>query len=155
MMPDVDRFISVEMIRDGGSFAVEFEDREHNQYILFTQIRLADVGPEKEDQRGYSQEREIVGYEEPVIIGCDPAKRPQNAKTRIYSELCGPASRVSWDQARKIIGKIGDLAQGLSEIEACWLKQMTAVVEGEGHPPPGSKTHLTAHRPRSREDDFR
>ena len=154
MMPDVGRFISVEMIRDGGSFALKFEDRDGNQYILFTQIQFADVGPEKEDQRGHSQAREIVGYENPVIIDCDPAKRPQNTKTRIYGELCGPASRVSWDQARTIVGKIGDLAQRLDPIEAGWLKQMTAILESEGHPPPGSKTHSTWHRALSRENDF-
>ena len=145
-MPDVDRFISVEKMRDGGSFAVKFDDRLGNQYILFTKIRFADVGQQKEDQHGYSQEREIVGYEKPVIIDCDPAKRPQNTETRIYSELCGPASRVSWDRARKIIGKLGDLAPGLAPIQAEWLKQMTAVVEGEGNPQPGSRTRSTWHR---------
>ena len=142
---DVHKFISIEMIRDGGSFAFKFEDSEGNQYILFTKIRLADVGPPQKDQRGYSQEREVVGYDKPVIIDCDPAKRPQDTQTRIYSELCGPASRVPWKHARQIIGKAGQLAQGLSPIEEDWLKHITAIVEGDGHPPSGWPTRSMWH----------
>jgi len=147
MLPDVHRFISVEKIRDGGSFAATFENRERNQYILFTEVHFANVGPPKKDEHGHHQEKELVRYDEPVIIDCDPAKRPHDTEKVRYSVLGGPASRVSWDQARKIIGKIGDLAQGLSPIEAGWLKQMTAVVEGEGLPPPGSKTRSTWQLP--------
>jgi hypothetical protein len=47
MLPDVRRFISVEMIRDGGSFATKFESSDGNHYILFTKILVADVGPPK------------------------------------------------------------------------------------------------------------
>jgi hypothetical protein len=147
MLPDVRRFISVEMIRDGGSFAAEFESSDGNQYILLAQVHFADVGPPKKDEHGYHQEKDLVGYDEPVIIDCDPSKRPPDTEKRHYSALSGPATRVPWDQARKIIGKIGELAQDLSPIAAVWLKQMTAVVEGEGQPPPGSKTRSTWHRP--------
>src|SRR5277367_3429281 len=146
MLPDVRRFISVEMIRDGGSFAAKFEGSDAKQYILFTKILFADVGPPKKDEHGYHQEMELVGYDEPVIIDCDPAKRPQDTEKVRYSELSGPASRVRWDQARKIIGTIGDLAHGLSPIDADWLKRMTAIVEGDGRPPSGWPTRLTSHR---------
>ena len=149
MLPDVRRFIGVEMIRDGGSFAAEFESSDGNQYILFTKVHFANAGPPKKDEHGDHQEKELVGYDEPAIIDCDPAKRPQDTEKARYTVLSGPASRVPWDQARQLIGKIGDLAQGLSPIQASWLKQMTAVVEGEGHPPPGSKTRSTWHRGRS------
>jgi hypothetical protein len=148
MLPDVRRLISVEMIRDGGSFATKFESSDGNHYILFTKILVADVGPPKKDEHGYHQERELVGYDEPVIIDCDPAKRSQDTEKVRYSELSGPASRMPWDQARKIIGKIGDLAQGLSPIQADWLKRMTAIVEGDGRPPSGWPTRSTSHRRR-------
>ena len=115
--------------------------------ILFTEIRFANVGAAKQDQHGYSTEKEIVGYENPVIIDCDPAKRPQNTKTRIYSEFCGPASRVSWHQARQVISKAGALAQDLDPIQADWLKQMTAILEGDGHPPVGWPTRSTWRLP--------
>jgi hypothetical protein len=143
MLPDVRRFISVEMIRDGGSFAAEFESSDGNRYILFTRVHFVNVDPPKKDEHGYHQAMELVGYDEPVLIDCDPSKRPLDTEKVCYSELSGPASRVAWDQARQIIGKIGDLAQGLSPIQAGWLKEMTAVVEGEGHPPPGSKSRST------------
>jgi len=143
---DVRKFISIEMIRDGGSFALKFEGPEGNQYILFTEIRLADVGSPQKDQHGYSQEKEVVGYDKPVIIDCDPAKRRQDTKTRIHSELSGPASRVPWNQARQIISQAGRLAQGLRPIEEDWLKRMAAIVEGDGHPPSGRPTRSTWHR---------
>jgi hypothetical protein len=139
MLPKVRKFISIEMIRDGGSFALKFESGDGNQYILFTKVRFSDVGPVKKDQHGDQQEKELVGYDEPVIIDCDPAKRPQDAEKVRYSELCGPESRVSWHQAREIIAKVGGLVPGLSPIQADWLNQMTAVVQSSGNPPPGSK----------------
>jgi hypothetical protein len=144
---DVHKFINVEMIRDGGSFACKFEGRDGNQYILFTKIRFASVGASKKEHRDYSQKKEIVGYEKPVIIDCDPAKRPTDTKTRIYSELCGPAGRVSWRQAGQIIGKAGALAQGLNPIQADWFKRMTAIVEGDGHAPAAWPACSTWHRP--------
>jgi hypothetical protein len=111
-------------------------------------ILVADVGPPKKDEHGDHQERELVGYDEPVIIDCDPAKRSQDTEKVRYSELSGPASRMPWDQARKIIGKIGDLAQGPSPIQADWLKRMTAIVEGDGRPSSGWPTRSTSHRRR-------
>jgi len=147
MLDEVRRLIDVEMIRDGGSFAARFESSDGAQYILFTKIRLAGVGPPQKDEHGYHQDMELIGYDEPIIIDCDPAKRPQDTENLRHSVLSGPASRVPWDQALKIIAKIGDLAQGLDSTQAKWLKQMTAVVEGKGHPPPASKTRSTWHRP--------
>ena len=144
---DVNKFINVEMIRDGGSFACKFEGRKGNQYILFTKIRFANIGAPRKNQHGYSQEKEIAGYEKPIIVDCDPAKRPVDTNTRIYSELCGPAGRVSWRQARQIIRKAGTLALGLSPIQADWLKRMTAIVEGGAHAPSGWPTRSTWHRP--------
>lgn len=144
---EVRNFTSIEMIRDGGSFALKFEGHGGNQYVLFTKIRFADVGPPRKSEVGYSHERELVGYEKPVIIDCDPAKRPHDTATRIHSELCGPATQVPWHQARQIIGKAGALAQGLDPIQADWLKRMTAIVQGDGHPPAGWPTRSTWHRP--------
>jgi len=143
---NVRKFIRVEMIRDGGSFALKFESSDANQYILFTRIRFTDVGPPTQDKHGYHQEREIAGYDEPVIIDCAPAKRPQDTWHRIYSELSGAVSPVSWDQARQIISTAGTLAQGLSPLQADWLKRMTAILEGEGHPPSCWPTRSTWDR---------
>jgi hypothetical protein len=147
MLLNVRKFIHVEMVRDGGSFALKFENGDANQYILFTRIRLTNVGPVVEDERGHHQEKEITGYDEPVIIDCDPAKRPHDTKAHIYSELCGPATRVNWDQARQIISESGPLAVGLSPIHADWLKRMAAIVAGDGYPPSGWPTRSTWHRP--------
>jgi len=109
MLLNVRKFIHIEMIRDGGSFALKVENSDDIQYILFTKIRLTNVGAAVEDEHGYHQEKEITGYDEPIIIDCDPAKRPEDTTGRIYGELNGPAIPVSWDQARQIISKAGSL----------------------------------------------
>ena len=143
----VRKFISVEMIRDGGSFALEFENCDGNRYVLFVKIRLAECGLAMEDQHGIHQERELEGYDAPLIIDCDPAKRPQNTDKVLYSVLCGPQSPVTWDQARQIVGEAVRLAQSLSPRDADCLKQMSAIVEGDGEPPPGSQNRSIWSRP--------
>jgi hypothetical protein len=134
------------MIRDGGSFALEFENCEGNRYILFVKIRLAECGPAWKDQHGVHQERQLEGYDAPVIIDCDPAKRPQNTHKVFYSALGGPKSPVTWHEARQIIGEAARLAPTMSQGCADWMKQMTAIVEGDGEPPPGSQTRSIWHR---------
>jgi hypothetical protein len=143
MLLNVHKFVSVEMIRDGGSFAAEFESPDGNRYMLFTKIQLVDCGPEEKGERGYRQEKELVGYVEPVIVDCDPAKRPPNTATRIYGAFSGPRTAITWDQARHIIDEVARLAPSLGPIQAGWLQQMVAVIHGNGHPPPGSKTRST------------
>jgi hypothetical protein len=147
MLLTVRKFISVEMIRDGGSFALEFESCDGNRYILFIKIRLAECGPAKEDQHRMHQERELEGYDAPIIIDCDPAKRPQNTDHIVYSVLCGPQSPITWDQARQIMGEAARLAQSLSAWGADWLQKMRAIVESNGEPPPGSQRRSIWSRP--------
>jgi hypothetical protein len=140
MLPHVQKFIFVEKIRDGGSFATKFESDDGDSYILFTKIQLVDCGPEQKDERGIRQEKELVGFQQPVLFDCDPAKRPQNTKTVTYDELSGPKSSVTWDEARQIMGEVAKLAHNLSPIRAEWLKQMKAIVAEDGCPPPGIET---------------
>ena len=59
MLLGVRKFIDIEMIRDGGSFALDFETGEGNRYILFIKIRLAECGPAKTDQNGVHLERRL------------------------------------------------------------------------------------------------
>jgi hypothetical protein len=134
---EVRQFVSVELIRDGGSFALKFEGRDGNEYIVFTKIRFADVGPEKKDKRGYHQGKEVKSYDQPLLIDCNPAKRPQDTGHIIYSELCEPTNRISWHQAREIMSVAGALAQNLRPLQVGWLEKMKAVIENEGVPPPG------------------
>src|SRR5262249_33249756 len=55
MLFNVRKFINVEMIRDGGSFALKFENHDGNQYTLFTKIRLANRGPVKKDNMAFTR----------------------------------------------------------------------------------------------------
>jgi hypothetical protein len=149
MLLNVHKIVGVEMIRDGGSFAAKFETADGNRYMLFTKIQLVNCGPKEEDERGYHQEKELADYDEPLIIDCDPANRPPDTVHRIYSDFCGPKTRITWDQARHIIDDVARLAPSLRPIQAGWLQQMVAIIHGDGHPPSGSKTRSTwmrAHR---------
>ena len=93
------------------------------------------------------KKRNCSGYEEPVIIDCYSGKAATRYREGTATATCrGLQAEFFGNEAHKIIGKIGDLAQGLSPIQAGWLTEMTAVVEGEGHPPPDSKTRSTWHR---------
>jgi hypothetical protein len=126
MLPTVCKILGVEMIRDGGSLAAKFESSA-GQYILFFQIHVVDRGP---------FEREQLGYREPVIIDCDPRKRPPNSSAVHYSELSGPSIPISWNEARNIVDEIAGLAQGLSPPYAEWLNEMICACANDGHLPP-------------------
>jgi hypothetical protein len=128
MLPNVCKILDVEMIRDGGSLAAKFESYTGGQYILFFQIHVVDRGP---------FEKEQLGYREPVIIDCDPRKRPPNSSTVHYSELSGPSIPISWNEARNIVGQIERLAQELSPQRAEWLHEMIFACANDGHLPPG------------------
>jgi len=138
MLPHVKKVVSIEMIRDGGSYAAKFESDGGDSHMLFTEIEFVDCGQEQKDDHGIiSQERELVGFRQPVLFDCDPAKRPQNTKTAIYNCFSGPNRSITWNQARQIMGEVANLAQDLSSSSAEWLRQMMAVIEEDGCPPPG------------------
>lgn len=114
------------MIRDGGSIAAEFEDESAARYILFIPIHITTHG----------HELERLGYDQPVLIDCDPDKRLQNTATVRYSELCGPHVPVTWDEARRIVEAITTLSGERSSLETKWLRQMAYVVASNGRLPP-------------------
>jgi hypothetical protein len=124
MIPPVTAVLNIEMIRDGGSLALQFESESFSRYILFTKIIVA-PGPKR------------CGYSEPVLIDCDPAKRPPDTDNRIYSELSGPADPVSWKEARAIIAAASRLVNGLSKWESRWLEMLKHVANTDGALPPG------------------
>lgn len=115
--------------------------------FCFYKDSIAECGPVKTDQNGVHQEMKLEGYDAPVIIDCDPAKRPQNTDKVFYSVLCGPKSPVTWQQARQIVGEAARLAPSMSQWRADWMKQMTAIVQGDGEPAPGWPTQSMWHRP--------
>jgi hypothetical protein len=138
MLPTVCKILGVEMIRDGGSLAAKFESDSAGRYILFFQIHVVDRGP---------FEKEQLGYHEPVIIDCDPRKRPPNSSTVHYSELSGPSIAISWNEARDIVGAISRLAQGLSPPHTKWLQEMICASANDGHLPPGPPRLKRVRRP--------
>lgn len=127
MIPTVRNVIWVEMIRDGGSLAAKFDDENANQFILATEIHIVDRGPLL---------KERLGYHQPVLIDCDPKKRPPNTDRIWYSETCGPSIPVSWTDARTVVAAIAGLAHGLSPLRANWLQQMVYVIANDGRLPP-------------------
>ena len=118
------------MIRDGGSYAATFHDEDGCQYILFVRIELSD----RDDAT-----KEIIGYGSPVLIDCDPAKRPKNTDKRVHSALSGPATAITWAEARTMMALAKELASGLDEGRLEWLNQMSHVMTSDGSLPPDIK----------------
>jgi hypothetical protein len=125
MIPSVCRLDRVEMLRDGGSLTAIFENERAARYILLIPIHMAKEGAEWKR----------LGYRSPVLIDCDPKKRPPNTDRVLYSELCGPDTPVSWAEARTVVEAITRLAGQLGSLERHWLSQMTSVVATEGQLP--------------------
>ncbi len=137
VLPHVRKVVSVEMIRDGGSYAATFESDGGDSYMLFIEIEFVNCGPEQKDERGIRQEKELAGFRQPVLFDCDPANRPPNTKTDFYGRFSGPNRSITWDQARQIMDEVANLAQKLTPIRAEWLQQMLAIMAEDGCPPPG------------------
>ena len=126
MFQSVCRLDAVEMIRDGGSLAATFENGCGARYILFIPIHAVKDG----------DRRRRLDYHPPVVIDCDPKKRPANTDSVRYSELCGPKVPVSWTEARVMVDAITRFADVLDSFGRHWLSQMTYVVANEGQLPP-------------------
>lgn len=125
MLPAICRVKGVERIRDGGSFAATFESTDSNRYILFLKIRLdSPVRPH----------RKMTRYDQPVLIGCDPSKRPPNTAHVIYSELSGPYVSISWSQTRGLLEEISKLVKPTNPLHTEWLQDMIYIAPREGLP---------------------
>lgn len=125
MLPAVRKVEDVELIRDGGSFAATFESDGGERYTL-----LVEIDPEISILR----DRKLARYNEPVLIDCDPAKRPQNTATVRYTELGGPSIPVSWAEAYILTTAISKQAKLASPIHHGWMLEMVDVVSREGKP---------------------
>jgi hypothetical protein len=137
-LPTICRALDVEMMRDGGSLAATFEDESGHRHILFTQIKLVGRDP-------LTIER--VGYDLPVLIDCDPAERPPDTDQRQYSELSGPKTLLTWDQARVFMGLAKDISEGLDQSRQQWLDYMDYVVTNDGDMPPSMEIIMRVSRP--------
>ncbi len=138
ILPTICRALDVEMIRDGGSLAATFEDESGHRHILFTRIKIVDRDP-------LTIER--AGYELPILIDCGPAKRPPDTDQKKYSELSGPKTHLTWDQARIFMALARGLVEGLDQWRRKWLDYMDYVVTNDGGIPPGMETIMQVKRP--------
>jgi hypothetical protein len=130
MVPAVHRVINVEKIRDGGSLAARFTS-DGSEYILFIKLRSVFHG-----SPGSPAQTERLGFDQPVLIDCDPKKRPADTDQVVHSVLSGPSFPVSWSEARELLCAISDLSAGLNRIETDWLREMVNAASHEGRVPP-------------------
>lgn len=125
MLPAVRKVEDIELIRDGGSFAATFESDGGERYILFVEI---------DTEISVLRDRKLARYSEPVLIDCDPAKRPRNTATVFYSELGGPSVPISWSEARSLIAEISKYASSSNVPNNQWLMEMIDVISRDGRP---------------------
>jgi hypothetical protein len=116
MLPAVRKVEEVERIRDGGSLGATFESDSGNRYILFVPIK--NEGPTR--------------YSQPVLIDCDPAKRPPDTERVRYSELSGPYVFISWGQARGLLDEVTSVIGPMDRFQTQALQKMIDVVHHEG-----------------------
>jgi hypothetical protein len=124
MAPCAASLLNVETIRDGGSLAASFLDTDGAKWILLLPIDVA--------TRGNKFERR--GFEPPVLIDADPAKRPQDTPTLIYSALSGPYRPLTWEEADAIVEQISGQAATLTKWGADSLNQLCITVASRGRP---------------------
>ena len=124
MIPEVSHLENVEMIRDGGSFAATFSNSAGERLILFFPIKHTESG-------GFFEPRQHLS---PVIIDCDPLKRPEG-----HSEWSGPTSPISWDEARSLLANLaankhsqGEMRRSLYFEE--WFQNMADIAKRDGAP---------------------
>jgi hypothetical protein len=112
MLPTICAIENIERIRDGGSLAATLESEDGKRYILFI----------KKDVR----------YNQPVLIDCDPTKRPLDTERIRYSELSGPYISISWNQARELLEKLSSSftfsAKRSNPFRREWMQDMLDVV---------------------------
>jgi len=116
MLPAVRKVEGVERIRDGGSLAAKFWSDGGNRYILFVPFRRE--GP--------------TSYDRPVLIDCDPAKRPQDTERVRYSELGGPYVSISWSQASGLLDEVLKAIGPMDRFQTHALQKMIDVVHRDG-----------------------
>ena len=127
MAPRVSQTLDVEMIRDGGSFAASFVDERGEPWALLLPIVSGKDGNVQLPKQ----------YSMPVLVDCDPAKRPSNTDTVLYSALSGPRTTISWDDARLILTAIADGTTGDDDLRRSlhfreWLQQMMEIADRDG-----------------------
>jgi hypothetical protein len=109
MIPPIGLLLSVEMIRDGGSLAAEFQCADAATYWLFFPLRMQELA---------SGEIERLGYGQP-IISC---------------RIAGTSTEISWDHALALLNQMEPLLRDESHRE--WLDAMRATARGGGALPP-------------------
>ncbi len=127
-LPTPHVFIDAEMIRDGGSLSMTFEDQHQQRFILFVKIVMPSL---KSDDIRVLQR--AASYEAPVLI--EPAKRPPDTETVRYSELSGEASQLSWEEASSLMTVVAPWVSKLSALRLEWFNNLNDVIARHGKPP--------------------
>ena len=122
----VRRFTDFELIRDGGSLLATFESDDGGCHFLLFHIRSADGPGPNEATR--------MGFERPVTIDSDPAKRLPDTDTIRYSALSGPETPVTWSQALDLLSAI-ERSPDLDARQIEGLMRMRRAAEREGYEP--------------------
>ncbi|MER8523191.1 hypothetical protein [Mesorhizobium sp. M0598] len=121
MLPNLSRFVDIEMLRDGGSLTATFNDDDHNHILLLQIVHEAD----QNSQASYAR------YHDPVLINCNIKLRPRASAGMIYSELSDPQTPITWEEAGVLIG-MASLPGNSPSWRLQWLAMMKEAVANKG-----------------------
>lgn len=119
MLPSISALVTVEMVRDGGSFAATFSGMNGSKYGLRMQV-ISDRGPSGELIRR--------GYERPVVFERIEVHDQQRWAWEAINEV-----ELSWQHAVALLHQLRTHVR--SEPDARSLAAMIECAEGEGKCP--------------------
>ena len=93
VLPHVRKVVSVEMIRDGGSYAATFESDGGDSYMLFIEIEFVNCGPEQKDERGIRQEKNWRVFGNPYFLTAILRIDPQTLRRTFTGASVDPTGR--------------------------------------------------------------
>jgi hypothetical protein len=108
MLPSVRTVLDAEMIRDGGSLTVTFQDSGGIEWMLVLKIDVAH----------HEDAVETLGFKAPVLI-----------EGGFHGAIQKP---ISWEEADALVRLLVVLAPAMSEVRTKWLNDLVRVVEARG-----------------------
>lgn len=123
MLPSIEKLMSCDVYRDGGSLSISFESSGGTEYTLFFGIKH-DITPEKKILP--------VGYKPPVLQKYVKSEYVSKITGISHPEIGKADAEISWKEATFILDECGGFISSF-EAEYSWVyPRMVEIAESEG-----------------------